>query len=99
MDGHLNAKMALLDLGNIVTGSPPHSPAEKNNQRGANGASPGRSRGTTSASGGPPSGGGPAASSLRSMSDTRKAKFRKLLDQQVVRQSGLIRLTGLSAVL
>jgi hypothetical protein len=77
--GHLNAKEAQLDLGNIVTGSPPHSPGDRGLAR-ANGVSP-------SASGGYPSPSAP--SSLRSMSDTRKAKFRKLLDQQVVAISWL----------
>ncbi len=81
IDGHLNARLVQLDLGNIVPGSPPHSPLDKS-ARGTNGVSPGRSGGT-----GPPAGGATStntgASNLRSMSDMRKAKFKKLLDQQV----------------
>ncbi|KAK9904760.1 hypothetical protein WJX75_002030 [Coccomyxa subellipsoidea] len=80
IDGHLNARLVQLDLGNILPGSPPHSPLDKS-ARGTNGVSPGRSGGA-----GPPAGSAaPAgASNLRSMSDMRKAKFKKLLDQQVV---------------
>lgn len=79
IDGHLNARLVQLDLGNIIPGSPPHSPLDKS-ARGTNGVSPGRSGGA-----GPPAGSAaPAgASNLRSMSDMRKAKFKKLLDQQV----------------
>lgn len=79
IDGHLNARLVQLDLGNIVPGSPPHSPLDKS-ARWTNGVSPGRSGGA-----GPPAGSAaPAgASNLRSMSDMRKAKFKKLLDQQV----------------
>ena len=79
IDGHLNARLVQLDLGNILPGSPPHSPLDKS-ARGTNGVSPGRSGGA-----GPPAGSAaPAgARNLRSMSDMRKAKFKKLLDQQV----------------
>ncbi len=77
VDGHLNAKMAQMDLGNIVTGSPPQSPVDKSERGASRGGSPGRS-------GGPAHGSSASApSNLRSMSDTRKAKFKKLLDQQV----------------
>ena len=79
IDGHLNARLVQLDLGNIVPGSPPHSPPDRSAQ-GTNGISPGRGGvAALSASSAPSS----SASNLRSMSDMRKAKFKKLLDQQV----------------
>lgn len=79
IDGHLNARLVQLDLGNIVPGSPPHSPPDRSAQ-GTNGLSPGRGGLAAPAASSVPSSG---ASNLRSMSDMRKAKFKKLLDQQV----------------
>jgi len=94
ISGHLNARVVQLDLGNIVPGSPPHSPLDKS-ARGMNGVSPGRSEGAASPPPGAPASTG--TSNLRSMSNTRKAKFKKLLDQQVScphlldqRQDGLL---------
>lgn len=79
IDGHLNARLVQLDLGNIVPGSPPHSPPDRSAQ-GTNGLSPGRGGGAALPASSIPSS---SASNLRSMSDMRKTKFKKLLDQQV----------------
>ncbi|CAL5224636.1 g7354 [Coccomyxa viridis] len=69
-NAHLNAKVIQLDLANMAA-SPPHSPSEKKDTNGV--ATP---KQVASAA--------VEASNLRSMSETQKAKFKRLLELQVV---------------
>ena len=87
-DAHITSSIIQLDLANMALGSPPGSPNGLPDQsRSQNGtASPPSHAGLTgsnSRGGDASDAAGQQPSSLRSMSGTRKAKFKKLLEQQV----------------